>query len=109
MIFSDSVGSENPGVTDHPDEWWCPADCSGILQPKRVEEKTMTTRTNVSPSMRHAPPLHAARESANRALFSAASRVLSFHAAALDAKVIRMTQGQPTDANQQRSPGAANG
>jgi len=36
-----------------------------------------------------------AHEVARRALFSAASRVLSYHAAALDAKVARIGSSQP--------------
>jgi len=38
--------------------------------------------------------MHSARDTAHRALFSAASRVLNYHAAALDAKVARMTRDQ---------------
>lgn len=41
--------------------------------------------------------LHDARDGAHRALFSAASRVLSYHAAALDARVARILQLQPDD------------
>lgn len=50
-----------------------------------------------------------ARDSAHRALFSAASRVLSYHAAALDAKVARIMQLPPVDGSSNPQQGMANG
>jgi hypothetical protein len=41
-----------------------------------------------------AATFHGVRESAQRALFSAASRVLRYHAAALDARVARIGQSE---------------
>ena len=52
--------------------------------------------------------LHDARDGAQRALFSAASRVLRYHAAALDARVARIMQMQPDDASGPQ-PNPANG
>lgn len=52
--------------------------------------------------------LHDARDGAHRALFSAASRVLSYHAAALDARVARIMQMQPDDGADPQ-PNPANG
>jgi hypothetical protein len=56
-----------------------------------------------------APAMNDARDSAHRALFSAASRVLSHHAAALDAKVARIMQAQPEDGLPDADSSLANG
>jgi hypothetical protein len=54
----------------------------------------MSASAATSPMTRQTSGMHSARDTAHRALFSAASRVLSYHAAALDAKVARITRDQ---------------
>jgi hypothetical protein len=52
---------------------------------------------STSTTTRPSSAMNSARDTAHRALFSAASRVLSYHAAAMDAKVARMTREQDVE------------
>ena len=57
----------------------------------------MSPSGSASTMPRPTSAMHNARDTAHRALFSAASRVLSYHAAAMDAKVARMTRDQDVE------------
>jgi hypothetical protein len=91
-----------------PAEWWSPGPRRGMLSTRKRATwgDEMTARVHQTDSVRNLAGRATEDGAAVRALFAAASRVLSYRAAALDAKVTRSSLSQGLSDTDLRAEGA---